>query len=159
MWEFSAKSSFCCYCTMRESLRHKSNTFHAIRALCTCSYRLHLWQPISTKRKIDQKVVGSKFMFKMFTGKRRIPPVSQAICCLSNTVVSLRSVTLSSWLCTRSATASMLSSAWHAVRGLPLPDYHAIESDWSIFFIRWSDKPWRFPFLFENNSRINLRKL
>ena len=30
-----------------ESLRHKSNTFHTILALCTCLYRSHLGQPVS----------------------------------------------------------------------------------------------------------------
>jgi len=30
-----------------ESLRHKSNTFHTILALCTCIYRSHLGQPVS----------------------------------------------------------------------------------------------------------------
>ena len=33
-----------------ESLRHKSNTFHTILALCTCLYRSHLGQPVSTKQ-------------------------------------------------------------------------------------------------------------
>jgi len=33
-----------------ESLRHKSNTFHAILALCTCLYRLHLRKPVSMKQ-------------------------------------------------------------------------------------------------------------
>jgi len=33
-----------------EILRHKSNTFHTILALCTCLYRSHLGQPVSTKQ-------------------------------------------------------------------------------------------------------------
>ena len=33
-----------------ESLRHKSNTFHTILALCTCLYRSHLGQPVSMKQ-------------------------------------------------------------------------------------------------------------
>ena len=33
-----------------ESLRHKSNTFHTILALCTCLYRSQLGQPVSTKQ-------------------------------------------------------------------------------------------------------------
>jgi len=33
-----------------ESLRHKSNTFHTILALCTCLYRSDLGQPVSTKQ-------------------------------------------------------------------------------------------------------------
>ena len=41
---------------------------------------------------------------------------------------------LSSWLCTRSA----ILSSWCAVRGLPLPYFRAVESDSSIFLIRWS---------------------
>ena len=35
---------------MRESLRHKSNTFHTILALCTCLYRSHLGEPVSMKQ-------------------------------------------------------------------------------------------------------------
>jgi len=33
-----------------ESLRHKSNTFHTILALCTCLYLSHLGQPVLTKQ-------------------------------------------------------------------------------------------------------------
>ena len=33
-----------------ESLRHKSNTFHTVLALCTCLYRSRLGQPVSTKQ-------------------------------------------------------------------------------------------------------------
>ena len=33
-----------------ESLRHKSNTFHTILALCTCLYWSHLGQPVLTKQ-------------------------------------------------------------------------------------------------------------
>jgi len=33
-----------------ESLRHKSNTFHTILALCTCLYRSHLGQTVLTKQ-------------------------------------------------------------------------------------------------------------
>ena len=33
-----------------EILRHKSNTFHTILALCTCLYRSHLGQRVSTKQ-------------------------------------------------------------------------------------------------------------
>ena len=33
-----------------ESLRHKSNTFHTILALCTCLYRSHLQKPVSMKQ-------------------------------------------------------------------------------------------------------------
>jgi len=33
-----------------KSLRHKSNTFHTILAFCTCLYRSHLGQPVSTKQ-------------------------------------------------------------------------------------------------------------
>jgi len=33
-----------------ESVRHKSNTFHTILALCTCLYRSHLWKPVSMKQ-------------------------------------------------------------------------------------------------------------
>ena len=51
-----------------ESVRHKSNTFHTILALCTCLYRSHLRKPVSMKQKIaQQKIRGSKFIFKMST--------------------------------------------------------------------------------------------
>ena len=50
-----------------ESLRHKSNTFHTILGLCTCLYRSHLGEPVSMKQTKQQKVRGSKFMFKMST--------------------------------------------------------------------------------------------
>ena len=33
-----------------KTLRHKSNTFYAILALCTCRYRSNLWKPESIKR-------------------------------------------------------------------------------------------------------------
>jgi len=33
-----------------ESVRHKSNTFHTILALCTCLCRLHLQKPVSMKQ-------------------------------------------------------------------------------------------------------------
>ena len=33
-----------------ENLRHKSNTFHTILALCTCLYRSHLAEPVSMKQ-------------------------------------------------------------------------------------------------------------
>jgi len=32
------------------SLRHKSNTFHTILALCTCLYRSHLRKPVSMNK-------------------------------------------------------------------------------------------------------------
>ena len=43
-------SQYICYVATIpcESLRHKSNTFHTILALCTCL--LHLGQPVSTKQ-------------------------------------------------------------------------------------------------------------
>jgi len=45
-----------------ESVRHKSNTFHTILALCTCLNRSHLRKPVSMKqKKTHQKVRGSKF--------------------------------------------------------------------------------------------------
>jgi len=50
-----------------ESHRHKCNTSHTILTLCTCLYRSHLGQPVSTKRTKQQKVRGSKSMFKMST--------------------------------------------------------------------------------------------
>jgi len=50
-----------------ESVRHKSNTFHTILALCTCLNRSHLRKPVSMKQKKHQKVRGSKFMFKIST--------------------------------------------------------------------------------------------
>ena len=37
------------------SLRHKSNTFHTILTLCTCLYRSHLGQPVSTKQTIHSR--------------------------------------------------------------------------------------------------------
>ena len=43
-----------------ESLRHKSNTFHTILAICTST-------SIDKTNKTQQKVRGSKFMFKMST--------------------------------------------------------------------------------------------
>jgi len=49
----------------RESVRHKSNTFRT--ALCTCLCRLRLRKPVSMKQTKQQKVRGSKFMFKMST--------------------------------------------------------------------------------------------
>jgi len=68
-------------------------------------------ETINKTGKIHQKVVGSKFMFKMSTDERHIN-VSWLICRTLRWVCDL-----SSWLCTRSATASMLSS-WHAVRAV-----------------------------------------
>jgi len=51
-----------------ESLRHKSNTFHTILALCTHLYRSHLRKPVSMKqKKTQQKVKDLKFIFKMST--------------------------------------------------------------------------------------------
>jgi len=49
-----------------ESVRHKSNTFHTILALCTCLYRSHLRKPVSMKQS-QQKVRDSKFILKMST--------------------------------------------------------------------------------------------
>ena len=58
----------CCYHTVW-NLRHKSNTFHTILALCTCLYRSHNYRAtsIDETNKTQQKVRGSKFMFKMST--------------------------------------------------------------------------------------------
>jgi len=50
-----------------ETLRHKSNTFHTILALCTCLYRSHLRETASMKQIKQQKVRGSKFIFNMST--------------------------------------------------------------------------------------------
>ena len=49
------------------SLRHKSNTFHTILALCTCLSIKFAETSIDKTNKIHQKVIGSKFMFKMST--------------------------------------------------------------------------------------------
>ena len=60
-----------CYVTTIpcENLKHKSNTFHSILAFCTCLYRSHLGQPVSTKQTKHSRKSGggSKFMFKMST--------------------------------------------------------------------------------------------
>jgi len=67
-WRKKFLSYICYVATIPcESLRHKSNTFHTILALCTCLYRSHLGQPVSTKQTKQQKVRGSKFMFEMST--------------------------------------------------------------------------------------------
>ena len=68
-WHKNFLSHFCYVATIPcENVRHKSNTFHTILALCTCLYRSHLCKPVSMKQnKTQQKVRGSKFMFKMFT--------------------------------------------------------------------------------------------
>ena len=67
-WRKNFLPYICCVATIPcESLRHKSNTFHIILALCTCLYRSHLGEPVSMKQTKQQKVRGSKFMFKMST--------------------------------------------------------------------------------------------
>ena len=67
-WRENFVPYICYVATMPcESLRHKSNTFHTILALCTCLYRSHLRKPVSIKQTRQQKVRGSKFMFKMST--------------------------------------------------------------------------------------------
>jgi len=75
-----------------ESLRHKSNTFHTILALCTCLYRSHLQElySIDETNKTQQKVRGSKFMFKMSTiyANTCIQPTTPLLkCCLQDGVV------------------------------------------------------------------------
>jgi len=50
-----------------ESLRHKSNTFHTILALCTFILITFTETSIDETNKTQQKVRGSKFMFKIST--------------------------------------------------------------------------------------------
>jgi len=50
-WRKNLLSYVCYVATIPcESLRHKSNTFHTISALCTCLYRSRLGQPVSMKQ-------------------------------------------------------------------------------------------------------------
>ena len=82
----------------------------------------HFSNLIDKTNKTHQEFIGSKCMFKISTIHMHMHSNDYG---------------LSSSLCTRSATASILSS--HAVRGLPLHDFHARLV--SIFLIRWYKPP------------------
>ena len=88
------------------SLRHKSNTFHTILALCTCLYRSHLGEPVSMKqtkhsRKSEAQNVCSKcppftrtHAFKRHCHDDGVvqPPLAQQTFCQLLYIMDLRTV-------------------------------------------------------------------
>ena len=67
-----------------ESLRHNSNTFHTILALCTCLYRSHLGQPVSTKQtKYSRKSEAQNLCSKCppFTQTHAFKPIKRLCHC------------------------------------------------------------------------------
>jgi len=112
-----------------ENVRHKSNTFHTILALCTCLYRSHLGEPLSMKqtkhsRKSESQNLHSKYLpftrtyaFKrlhhcaiaagMIVWSSMQPPLAQQIWCSFNSFTS--------WICERTL-------SWRIPRCCSLPD-------------------------------------
>ena len=69
-----------------ESLRHKSNTFHTILALCTCLYWSHLGQPVLTKQtKHSRKSEAQNLFLKCppFTQMPKPSAIAQWRSCLN----------------------------------------------------------------------------